>query len=63
MNTEFDVVLKEIRAIKENIVRAMSDGSARDFAEYKFLCGEIQGLSLVQAYIEDLVRQLEFDDE
>lgn len=63
MTTALDVVLKEIKQAKENITNAMSDGSAKDFAEYKYLCGEIQGLSRVQGIIEDLVRQMEFDDE
>ena len=42
---------------------ACSSGNLKDFAEYKNLCGFIQGLSLTESIIKDLVQKLERDDE
>lgn len=61
--TAFDVVLKEIEERRESIGRAVIDGAARDFAEYKSMCGEIRGLSQAHVYITDLVRRMENEDE
>ena len=61
--TALDVVLKEITEKRESIARALVEGAAKDHAEYRYMCGEIQGLSLAHAYITDLVRRLEEDDE
>lgn len=61
--TVFSVILKEIEDRRESIARVLIDGVARDYAEYKSLCGEIRGLSQAYSYIEDLVRRMENDDE
>lgn len=61
--TAFDVVLKEIEDKREIIGRAVIDGAARDYAEYKSMTGEIRGLSLAHSYITDLVRRMETEDE
>jgi hypothetical protein len=42
---------------------ACSGGNLKDFAEYKNLCGVIQGLSLAESIIKDLVQKLEHDDD
>lgn len=63
MTTALDVVLQEITEKRESLSRALVDGVAKDHAEYRYMCGEIQGLSLAHAYITDLVRRLEEDDE
>ena len=63
MATAFDVVLKEIEERRESIGRAVIDGAAKDFAEYKSMCGEIRGLSQAHVYITDLVRRMEREDE
>jgi len=63
MATAIDVVLKNIEEQRESIARALVDGSAADFTEYKFMCGEIRGLSLAHSYLTDLVRKMEQDDE
>lgn len=63
MATAFDVVLKEIEERRESIGRAVIDGAAKDFAEYKSMCGEIRGLSHAHSCITDLVRRMESEDE
>ena len=61
--TAFDVVIKEIEERRESIAQALISGSAKDYAEYKFMTGEIQGLSRVHAFTTDLVRKMENEDE
>lgn len=63
MTTAFDVVLKEIEEKREGIARALIDGAARDFPEYKYMTGEVRGLSLAHSFITDLVRRMETEDE
>jgi hypothetical protein len=61
--TVFDVLTRDIEEKRETIARALVDGAARDYAEYKSMCGEIRGLSVAHAYINDLVRRMEQDDD
>ncbi len=61
--TAFSVVFKELEERRESIASALISGAAKDFADYKDLCGEIRGLSRAHAFITDLVRKMENDDE
>ena len=61
--TAFIVVLKEIEERREDIAQALVSGAAKDYPEYRGLCGEIRGLSLAHGFITDLVRKMETDDE
>jgi hypothetical protein len=61
--TALSVVLKEIESRREQIGIALMGGGAKDFAEYKSLCGEIRGLSQAHMYVTDLVRNLEQDED
>ena len=63
MATALTVVVKELEERRESIARVLVDGAARDYAEYKSLCGEIRGLSQAHMYVTDLVRRMEQDDE
>ena len=63
MTTAFDVVLKDISEHRENVARALVDGAARDYAEYKSMCGEIRGLSVAHSFITDLVRRMEQNED
>lgn len=61
--TALSVVIKELAGRRDTITKALADGTARDYAEYRAMAGEIQGLSLAHSILADLVRQLEYDDE
>ena len=63
MTTAFDVVIKEIEERRDDIAQALISGAAKDFAEYRDLCGEIRGLSRAHAFVTDLARKMENDDE
>ena len=61
--TAFDVLIRDVEDKREAIARALVEGAARDYAEYRSMCGEIRGLSLAHAFITDLVRRMEQDDD
>jgi hypothetical protein len=61
--TVFSLLLKEIEEKQKYLSDALSGGAAKDFSEYKFMCGEIRGLSLAHAYVTDLVRKMEQDED
>jgi hypothetical protein len=54
---EYEYLIKQIKDEKDMLASALVQGGPRDYAEYKHLCGEIRGLSVAQAIIEDLVRK------
>ena len=61
--TAFSVVLQNIEEHRDSIARALVDGAARDYSEYKAMCGEIRGLSTAHMFITDLVRKMEQDED
>lgn len=63
MTTAFDVVLKDIDERRDMLAKALMEGSAKDYSEYRSLCGEIRGLSVAHSFITDLVRKMETYDE
>ena len=63
MNKYFDLIIKEIEERREYIAKAMVEGSAKDYSEYRSMCGEIRGLSLAYQTVTDLVRKLEQNDD
>ncbi len=63
MTTAFDVVIKELEDRRESIAQALISGAAKDYAEYKFMTGEVQGLSRAHAFITDLVKRMENNDD
>jgi hypothetical protein len=57
-------LLRELKERERTLSENLSDGSAKDYAEYKELCGQVQGLLFAQFLIKDLVRKMEsFEDE
>ena len=63
MTTAFDVVLKDIDERRDMLAKALMEGSAKDYSEYRSMCGEIRGLSVAHNFITDLVRKMETYDE
>jgi hypothetical protein len=63
MDKALDVLIKQVRDKRDQIVEAVANNAAKDFADYQKLCGEIRGLSLAEGYILDLAKKMEFSDE
>lgn len=61
--TALEVLVKAFRDKREQLADALSSGRANDYAEYRAICGEIQGLLFAEREISDLAKKLEHDDE
>lgn len=63
--TTLALLRRQIEDQKQTLVQALADGSARDYAEYRFLCGKLLGLSTAQYLVDEFIdraRRLEDDD-
>ena len=61
--TVFDVLAERIEEQKTSALQFLADGGAKDYAEYRNVCGLLRGLQVTLSYIEDLSRNyLEGDD-
>ncbi len=63
MDKALEVLLKQVRDKRDQIVEAVANSAAKDFADYQKLCGEIRGLSLAEGFILDLAKKMEYSDE
>jgi hypothetical protein len=63
MDKTLEVLLKQVRDKRDQIVEAVSNNAAKDFAEYQKLCGEIRGLSIAEGFILDLAKNMEYSDD
>lgn len=61
--TVYDVLIQRLTEIKTGQERVLVDGAAKDFPEYREICGVIRGLATAIREVEDLMRtQGEYDD-
>jgi hypothetical protein len=59
-----DHLFNKLAEREKETAAAMSDASCKDFAEYKYLCGVIQGLRRARMEVQDLVQRYEeFENE
>ena len=63
MDKTLEVLLKQVRDKREQVIEAVSNNAAKDYSEYQKLCGEIRGLSITEGFILDLAKKMEFSDE
>ncbi len=63
MEKTLEVLLKQVRDKRQQIVDAVSTNAAKDYAQYQHLCGEIRGLSMSEGFILDLAKHMESSDE
>ena len=61
--TALEVLQKAFRDKREQLAEAVSSGHAKDYAEYRAICGEIQGLLYAEREVSDLAHKLENSDE
>lgn len=58
-----EAALKELRDRRAQLTDGLANSAAKNFEEYRFICGEIRGLTTVETYLIDLAKRLEqFDD-
>jgi hypothetical protein len=46
----------KIEGRRQQLMESLADGGPKDFAEFRYMCGTIRGLTFAQQEIEDLVR-------
>jgi hypothetical protein len=63
MTTYFDIILKELEERREYVAKALIEGSAKEYSEYRSMCGEIRGLSIAHQTVTDLVRKIEKEND
>ena len=56
-------LLKEIDRLREDQAVFLNGGGAKDFAEYRHVCGVIRGLTHADQIVKDLAKKLEYSDD
>jgi hypothetical protein len=56
------VVRSELDKLRNDQISFLANGGAKDFAEYRHVCGIIRGLTHADEYIKDLVQRINSDD-
>jgi len=60
----FELLMTKVNNRIEDLKDSVSNGSAKDYAEYRELCGVIRGLRSAQVEVQDLASRLkETEDE
>jgi hypothetical protein len=62
-NQAFSYLTKEIDKLRGDQVTFLAGGGAKDFAEYRHVCGVIRGLTHAEQLVKDLVQKMEYSDE
>ncbi len=63
MDRTLEIIKHQINDKQAQVAHVMSEGAAKDYAEYRAMCGEIRGLSIAEGYILDLANQMERHDD
>lgn len=59
----FEVLNQKINERVHDLNGALSDGTAKDYADYRGMCGVIKGLRTAQFELNDLLRKIKDDDD
>jgi hypothetical protein len=62
MDKALSIVRDKINEKQAQLAHAVSDGAAKDYTEYRAMCGEIRGLSIAEGFLLDLADQMERHD-
>lgn len=58
-----EIIARQLNEKREYLTDSLADVSAKDYAEYRAICGEIRGLLTAERYVKDLAKNLEESDE
>ena len=58
-----DLLKSKIDEHRKRIVESLGDGVAKDYADYRGMCGVIKGLRTAQYELNDLLRKIKDDDD
>ena len=63
MDQTLEYLLNKIEDERMAISESLSDGSPRNYEEYKYAVGTLRGLLMAQSIINDLAKRMENSDE
>lgn len=63
MDKTLEIIKDKINEKQAFLAKAVSEGIAKDYAEYRAMCGEIRGLSVAEGFILDLADQMERNED
>lgn len=58
-----NLLIKHLEDDKQSVVLAMTKGAAKDFAEYRELCGQVRAYGASQERIRDMIKRLQQSDD
>jgi hypothetical protein len=58
-----ELLLKRNKEERDALISILIRGSAKDYAEYKSICGVIRGLDLADEHITDLAKRMNTNDD
>ena len=61
--TVFDVLKDRIEEQKSSATEFLAGGSAKDYAQYRDMCGLIRGLETAHSFVEDLSHNYMEDED
>jgi hypothetical protein len=62
-NNAYTYILREIDKLRTDQSVFLNGGGAKDFAEYRHVCGVIRGLTHAEQLVKDLVQKMEYSDD
>lgn len=63
MDKTLSIIRDKINEKQAQLAHAVSEGTAKDYTEYRAICGEIRGLSIAEGFLLDLADQMERNDD
>ncbi len=63
MDKTLAIIKDKINEKQAFLAKAVSEGIAKDYAEYRAMCGELRGLSVAEGFILDLADQMERNED
>ena len=61
--TGLELLLKQVDEKVTQLQEDLASASAKDFADYRAVCGEIKGLLTARMYIKDLQQRMENSED
>jgi len=58
-----EIIKTKINEKQAQLAHAIGTCAAKDYAEYRAMCGEIRGLSIAEGFILDLADQMERNND
>lgn len=63
MDKILEILKDNINEKQAQLSYALTTSAAKDYADYRAICGEIRGLSIAEGYILDLAKKMEHNDD